>query len=371
MSIQGLTSSDLQFRQLPITMCSSCGPKFTRWVDIGMPKIDPEVLNCVFYLYESREDAEKGMQFGGTGFFVGVPSERFQQYNHIYVYRITNWHVALEGGCSVIRYHTPDGQIRIIELAPTDWDFPARKDDIAISPELDIDNVTVIPISMFASDQIIKERDIGVGDDVFMVGRFIDYDGSETKMPTVRFGNISLMPAPIKQPTGFIGESYCLDMRSRSGYSGSPVFVFRTPTSNLDEIMRTEQKVFFSSKKAMVYLLGIHWGQFREKCEIVSDKEISLAEKHNFITEGSYIKVLSGMTCVIPCQKILDLMNMASLKEQRKIRDDNMEQYYQEHGFPPEPEIAKRSIPDTANPQHKEDFNSLVSAAAKKKPQDD
>jgi hypothetical protein len=29
------------------------------------------------------------------------------------------------------------------------------------------------------------------------------------------------------------------------------------------------------------------------------------------------------------------------------------------------------AIPDTENPQHKEDFNSLVSAAAKKKPQDD
>ncbi len=43
-------------------------------------------------------------------------------------------------------------------------------------------------------------------------------------------------------------------------------------------------------------------------------------------------------------------------------------------GFPAEAETSKSEqeiIPDTDNPQHKEDFNSLLSAAVKKKPQDD
>jgi len=371
---------DLRFEQIPITMHSSHGTKYTRWVDTGMPKINPEVLDCVFFLYKTREDAEKGKKSGGTGFFVGIPSDKFPE--HIYAYAITNWHVVLEGGYSVLKINTVDGNVHIIETEPIEWEFQPRKDDIAIYPYLDelnsdIHKAIVIPTTLFATDEIVLEKEIGVGDDVFMVGRFIDYDGEVTNSPAVRFGHISIMPVPIKQRTGYMGKSYCIDLHSRQGFSGSPVFIYRTPGTNLDEILRTEKTVFFSSKKVLFNFLGIHWGQFPEQWEIIISDKLPKSENHGLITEGKYVKGLSGMTCVIPAQQILDLLNTPLLHKQRMEGDIELMNRYIADGFPPETESTQKDA-DTVispsnqdNPQHKEDFNSIVSAAVKKKPQDD
>ena len=60
--------------------------------------------------------------------------------------------------------------------------------------------------------------------------------GVETNNPAMRFGNISLNPTPIEQPNQSIKDSYCLDMNSRTGFSGSPVFMYRTPGSDVQFI---------------------------------------------------------------------------------------------------------------------------------------
>ncbi len=57
---------------------------------------------------------------------------------------------------------------------------------------------------------------------------------------------------------GVIRESYCVDMHSRSGFSGSPVFVYRTPGGDFSE------KGVINLSRFMMFL-GIHWGQFPEK----------------------------------------------------------------------------------------------------------
>jgi hypothetical protein len=364
---------DLQFEQIPISMCSDRGTKYTRWVDTGMPKIDPEILDCVFFLYRTREDADKNEKSGGTGFFVGIPSEKFPE--HHYAYAISNWHVVLEDGFPVIKVNTIDGKSHIIETEPSEWEFLPRRDDIAIylcpGSVLDSDDkVILIPTILFATDEQILKREIGVGDDVFMIGRFIDYDGEVTNAPAVRFGNISIMPVHIKQRTGYMGKSYCLDLHSRSGFSGSPVFVYRTPGTNF-------AKKTIELSERFNYLLGIHWGQFPEQWEIVRADELPKSENHALITEGKYVKGLSGMTCVIPAQKILDILNLPSFRKQRMEGDIELTKRYLTEGFPAEAESAP-TVPDTVihpsnqeNPQHKEDFNSLVSAAVKKKPQDD
>lgn len=368
-SARQITYRDLQFKQIPITMHSSRGTKYTRWVDIGMPKISPELLDCVFYLYKTREDAEKGEGYGGTGFLVGIHSEQYP--DQVYIYGVSNWHVVLSKGYSVIRLNTLDGATDIFEYDPIDWEFFPVNDDIAISPLLPINiklhKTIFIETSAFVNDDNINTFEIGVGDDVFMLGRFVDYDGGVTNLPSARFGNISIMPAPIKQPTNYMGKSYCIDLHSRAGYSGSPVFVYRTPGCNLDETYRTGKL----SSLYFLCLLGIHWGQFPEHWELISQDKLNKSETSSLVTDGKYVKGLSGMTLVIPAQRILDLLNIPKYKEQRKKGDIQLTEDYKKHGFPPEPEAAEELIPSTDNPQHKEDFNSLVTAAAKKKPQAD
>src|SRR5947209_5313437 len=66
---------------------------------------------------------------------------------------------------------------------------------------------------------------VNAADDIFMVGRFVDYDGVETDVLSVRFGHISIIDAQIRQSTNYRGRSIIVDMHSRTGYSGSPVFV--------------------------------------------------------------------------------------------------------------------------------------------------
>src|SRR5687768_2114902 len=86
-------TSEAGFRDLEFTgVAVHTGPAaFERLVPFGMPRIPPKFLNSVFYLYKSEDDAERGEDFGGTGFLVGVPSRNA---GHMFVYAVTNWHVA-------------------------------------------------------------------------------------------------------------------------------------------------------------------------------------------------------------------------------------------------------------------------------------
>ncbi len=195
-----ITYKDLQFEQVPITMLSSGGTKYTRWVDYGMPKIPETLIDCVFYLYKTIEEAAKGSNYGGTGFLVAVPSEKYPNIIS-YIYGVSNWHNVLDQGCSIIRLNKKDGTSDIFEFEPTGWEWVAGKDDIAVSPIIPINvnlhAIMTIHTKAFATKEIVDEKEIGVGDDVFMVGRFIDHDGGPTNSPAVRFGNISVMPSPV------------------------------------------------------------------------------------------------------------------------------------------------------------------------------
>ncbi len=99
------------FPRMAVPAVSSAGTPFSRQVWCGMPKIPPEVIGSVFYLYKSREDAEAGSAFGGTGFIVAVPSELG---DYVFPYAVTNWHVAVSGGASVVRVNKKGGVVDIV-----------------------------------------------------------------------------------------------------------------------------------------------------------------------------------------------------------------------------------------------------------------
>lgn len=356
----------LQFQQVPITMQSFRGTKYIRWMDIGMPEISNALLNCVFYLYRNREEAEIGSEYGGTGFFVGVPSKKDTNYD--YHYAVTNYHV-VKDGFTTIRVKMRNGEYDFLEyIFDIDWKYIPGGGDVAVAAlgetlHGDKYDAEVIPISLFAIERIVQEKQICVGDDVFMVGRFIDYDGGPTNLPAVRFGNISVMPTNILTMKNGVKKSYCIDLHSRSGFSGSPVFVYGAPGRYLDMAFRSRNKIIGGS---LLYLLGIHWGQFPEYWKI-TEKE-NLEETPELTIEGNYVKGVSGMTSVMIPEPILDALNMPQFEEQRRKGDIELEKDFRKHGYPPEPETAKEPIANTDNPQHKEDFNSLLTAAVKKKP---
>lgn len=200
-----------------------------------MPTIPPILLNCVVYLYPNKARAEENRTPGGTGFLVGLLSKMHAKHDVFHIYAITNHHVACTGKGCVIRVNSKAGPPGIFEFGPEDWEFLPGLDLAAIPMPWrpDLHEINHIPESLFVTNESAKKLDIFAGEDVFMLGMFVDSHGGPINRPAARFGNISLMPSRLRNKEGYEGDYYCLDMRSRTGFSGSPVFMYRTPGSDL------------------------------------------------------------------------------------------------------------------------------------------
>jgi len=281
-----------------------------------MPLIPSQLLNCAFFLYKNRDDALAGKGAGGTGFLIAAPSPDGLGHH----YGVSNHHVAVSGLYSCIRLNAVSGPV-VLEFGPEEWIFEPGKDDVAIIP-LDIRQpgmlVTFVGTNLLLFPQAADEEKIGPGDDVFMVGRFVDIDATQTNVIAVRSGTISTVPVPIVQPNGYNGPCYCVDMHSRTGYSGSPVFVYRTPGNTLEWALSGGPVAL---NKSLLALLGIHCGQFTEELPVRKKRkplsaEAPLSEK----AYDEYIEGLSGMTCVIPAWRIRALLERPELVEhQRRV----------------------------------------------------
>jgi hypothetical protein len=201
----------------------------------------------------------------------------------------------------------------IISSEPHEWEFVPGSHDIAVLP-LSLDGSQAKVEALVASSFCLAEAElplleINAGEDVFMLGRFVDYDGTEANAPAMRFGNISMLKARVKQPTGFVGESVVVDMHSRTGFSGSPVFVYRTAGS----IFGNEGTLVGGGH--MMRLLGILWGQFPEGWDIVD--AVERAKEQVAVLDGKQVRGWSGMSLVSPSWAITEALNSNNLHAQR------------------------------------------------------
>src|SRR5207244_524977 len=102
--------------------------------------------------------------------------------------------------------------------------------DLAVRP-LQTTNIRTMTPDNFLTDKIIERYGIGVGDEVFMIGRFVNHEGRQKNTPTVRFGNLAMMPHEkiLDEETGLKQESFLIETRSIPGCSGAPVFIWVAP----------------------------------------------------------------------------------------------------------------------------------------------
>jgi hypothetical protein len=304
-----------------------------------MPKIHRALLESVFYLYRDEDAARSGIGAIGTGFIVGIPYGGVDHY-----YGISNSHVVCANGGSVIRLNTYDG-IDLVDLGPEDWEVHLGGEDIAAVPLAlsgEKHAVNAIPADMVLGE---GERMIGVGDDVFMLGLFADHEGITRNNPVARFGNISMLAsedAPVKVK-GRDRICHIVDMHSRSGFSGSPVFVYRTfgqdltqhsgeaVKIDLEPLLRMVRRGIGPDRirgdldttlhyRTMFRLLGIHFGQFSERWKIAESAIDDAEAEGNALgisPDKAYVVGVSGMTCVAPSWKILELLNQPKFRDQR------------------------------------------------------
>jgi hypothetical protein len=233
----------------------------------------------------------------------------------------------VSGNSPIIRINRDDGPPEIFEFESDEWGFVPGGDGLAVirvpitGRPRGTHRATCIPSNLFVTPEMIQHEQLGAGEDVFMIGRFVDHDGGSTNMPTVRFGNISAMPTPIALENWPKRDLYCIDMHSRSGYSGSPVIVFRTfgqDLSNSDvsnlvsgEIVWNRLKI---KLKNFIGLLGVHVAQFPET---FTGKGIRKRGK-KYAREFPIVGV-SGMTIVVPAWRITEALEQPKMVRERAV----------------------------------------------------
>jgi hypothetical protein len=312
---------DLEFDRRFARVPQSDGAPAWKWVRVGMPRIGDNMRACVFFLFGQDAGTGRAAGPGGTGFFVRVWSRRREGLTHIYA--VSNRHVVQN--FHDIRVNTHDGAARMIEIEPGDWSYSSTADLAATDvtehflltrerPQTDIVAAFVDHGDLLG--QRHADHHVAMGDDTIMVGLFADHPGGGRNVPVARFGNVAAMPDPaapvaLSEVDALAGPAFLNDLRSRSGFSGSPVWAWRTPyndTSAPDHDARREAGL--SRDRASLHLIGVHRGQMRE--EIVATRPGGAVET---------LVVPSAMTVVIPAWEVAALLSGQEFERQRAARE--------------------------------------------------
>jgi hypothetical protein len=268
-------------------------------------RVPDEVLQCVCFICVKSGDVYR---YGGTGFFVSVPSEMYPKAR--YVYLITAKHCiekAQQYGNLYLRLNKVDGKADMVKVEAK-WLYSDREaSDVAVLrfPSLrHVFQYKHIAEDMFATEERIEKQGIGVGDDLVITGLFTERYGNQRNIPIVRSGVIAAMPdEPLEDiDTGLEYNAYLAEVRSIGGLSGSPVFVFLGPARSLKGKITISQKI---------YLLGLvrgHW-DIRHRGQPLG------------FTEDELQAVNMGIAIITPFQDALEIINGEELVRERKQAD--------------------------------------------------
>jgi hypothetical protein len=319
-----------------------------------MPRIPDNLLEAVLYLYPSEHEAREGINIGGSGFLVSIPCRKMKG---DFIYVVTNRHVIATA--DFVRLNTRDGGTYIERLPREDW-VRSATDDIAIRgigfPD-DRFAQKMISVTSILTEAEAKAIQLGIGDHVFMTGRFINHEGRQQNAPMVRFGVISQMPGePISyQLDGNRHDqiSILADIRSIGGYSGSPVFLNEFPIFGRPPNAKNP---------GQHWLIGVDWGHIPLWSPVCGQDEEPIGY--------TQVNINSGMAGIVPSWKLLDLIMSDDLVRARDLEEDRFLSAQKSKGAVADVVTPIAVPPATdANPNHQEDFTRLLGAAARKPPQ--
>jgi hypothetical protein len=336
-------------------------PDYLNWSDVietreKAMRVSDRALRCVVFL-----GIEKGGVFvpQGTGFLVRLDHEGIA-----FQYLVTASHVVVGSQRVFLRINRKEGEPKVLSV-PRQWYYhpdPSRYVDVAVTPivlDTQLFDIAHIHVQNFCDDKWIKDRDIGVGDELFYPGMFVHHLGVGRNLPVMRFGALSAMPIePVRFKAGPAIKVYLMEGRSIGGHSGSPVFInmFAPRTYYYERIVHlpVEPQNYRFLGLLRSYLKAKDTGEY-----ITDDPK----------TEDLWVN--TGISTIVPAQDILETLNQQDLQEQRmtdikKLRDN----------LPDVPakvpsSESRVSSADDANPNHLEDFTRLVDVAARKRPQGD
>jgi len=314
---------------------------------IGM-RVSDRIRNCVGFL----SHAVTNPKYIGTGFLVAIRG----RFDNAYVHLVTAAHVAevLDPGDWLFGMNgkPPLGKIWLQGGTVKWWYHPTERDSVDCAVTIFASNKTheydmeYIPDVMFVTDEKIKQRDLGIGDELTVVGLFTRFHGSARHVPIVRTGNVALMPGE-RIPVGANKEMevYLAEGRSIGGLSGSPVFLRETLTMDVHDDKGGTKKF---GGQGQIHFLGLMRGHW--------DTETLPA---NFQREQMEA-VNMGISIVVPAQKIWEVLHHPELVAMRQEFDDKL-QTERERGYPTT-DSSKQDETFT-----KDDFEAALKKASRKK----
>ncbi len=243
------------------------------------------------------------MRLAGSAFFLGKDNGGVQATD---VFLVTAKHVVdgirkLGLAEVFVRANTTAGQSVWVKCQSTDWLFHPtdRSVDVAllhIGVPQDWDHL-VIPLSMCVTPKTLLVNEVGLGDEVFVVGLFRHHHGTQRNIPIVRVGNLAALTEE-KVNTKDLGlvEAYLIEARSIGGLSGSPVFL------NLGVVRYVEKQVKHSTGGPIFFLLGLVHGHYDVPSTSLDSSNQDAAETL------SAERVNTGIAIVVPMDKIAETL---------------------------------------------------------------
>jgi len=279
-----------------------------RPIDFDM-RVPDEIRDCVVFLcVQVGQEGAQRFRYGGTAFFVSTPSET--RPDAAYVYLVTARHnieKSKQHGALYLRVNTKNQKAEFLQIEDK-WLYPdnAAVDIaiLAIAALPDRFQYRYLGSEMFATDEVLKGHNIGIGDDLLIAGLFTQRHGTQRNLPIVRTGIIAATPdEPLQdKDSGLDYDAYLAEVRSIGGLSGSPVFVFLEPG-------RVHSRTISNFRKS--YLLGVirgHWDyKHRETLVNFGDDELQ------------YVNM--GIAIITPIREVLAVLNGEALTKLRRDLD--------------------------------------------------
>jgi len=294
----------------------------------------------------------------------------------------------------VVRLNTKTGTSKVIQTPPKNWIYP---DDPTIdicafrfnevkhdgADELEINSINLQTMAIGTHPTHTAEAvGLCLGDEVFICGAFVGRVGYRKNIPVVRIANIAAMPEEPVDLASPRKPAYLIETRSLGGTSGSPIFLNLQSTRirrqqhgyQIGFTRVTPDSVPIASTSHLILpylLLGVfiyfHGGNYLQDFVAEDDSEIHPLKDADFN---------SGIGVALPVSLIIELLNSTEAKESR-MKEVNEKK--KRSGARPASAIrhvpsgdADAALPASdVNPTHREDFNSLVNAAARKRERED
>ena len=277
-----------------------------------------------------------------------------------------------------LRVNTWSDGPRIMTSPIEEWlDHPDSRIDVSVCPSIisrEQFDILHLPTdgATLLNEETINEKNIGIGDEVYVAGMFIQRIGEAKNIPIVRLGTIAAMPEEKIETVYGFHDAYLIELRSLGGLSGSPVFVQVPPISHV------EGKVKLASGQ-VEYLMGMLLGHsnLQDQRDAIEIKNPNKKKEDDPDSVIAQVPLNTGIAIVLPISDVIEAIMQPAIQQRRETRlkiKSSKSSFVPDVAVSLKPDIraeVSSSPPSNGeNPTHLEDFKTLLKAASKTPPQD-